>query len=77
MLVQVELLLLADVNVCLEKEMLLPLFDALPEMLVAVYEHLIVLVALSLTVAVKVIGLDLLCPLTFTGLPLAELTEDL
>ena len=74
-LVQSVLLLpLENVNFCFEKEMTLPLFDAAPEMLAAVYEHVSLSLALTTIVAVRLIGLDLLVPLIVAGLPLAALT---
>ena len=73
-LLQSELLpCLENVNFCFEKEMTLPLFDAVPEMLGVVYVH-VSLTLPATTFAVKLIGLDLLVPLTFAGLPLAALT---
>jgi hypothetical protein len=63
------------VKVCFEKETVLALFDACPVMLAALDEHVNVVVP-NLTVAVNPSGLDLLRPLTVTGLPLESLTVE-
>jgi len=57
------------VNFCLEKLIVLPVFEALPEMLFAVYVHVTVPSTVFSTIVV-LSGFEELVPLTFTGEPL-------
>ena len=63
-------------NFCLEKLFVLPVLDALPEMLAVLYTHLTVPMTVFSTIVVFN-GFEELVPLTFTGKPVASLTVTL
>ena len=68
--------LAAILSFCLVIVIVLPLLEAAPAMVAALYEHVIDM-PLALAVALSSIGLVLLLPVTVTGSPFASLTLEL